>query len=106
MSVRIHFWCVGLLVVGTAPRAGATTTEYIDSPSFFASTNSTRYLETFDSQPYGTIVNSPLNFSGSGFSYSASANGGFYNIKNGATSDVWLSTQGNTVPLTFNFSGN
>jgi hypothetical protein len=101
-------WWVALVlvVVGVAQHATATTTEYIDQNSFLAGINQTKYLETFDSQPYGTVIASPLNFSGSGFSYSASANGGFYNIKDGTTSDVWLSTQGNTVPLTLTFSSN
>ena len=107
MSVRIHARSVVLIliIVGPALRAGATATEYTDKNSFLAGINSTRYLETFDSQPYGTIVHGPLNFSGNGFSYSASASGGdFYNLKNGSTSDIWLSTQATNGAITLSFN--
>lgn len=109
MWSRVRAWHIGLVwvAIGAAGWARATTTTYIDPNAFLANINSTKYLETFDSQPYGQVLASPLSFSGNGFSYTASANGGFYNIKNGTTSDIWLSTQGNTVPMTFNFtSGN
>jgi hypothetical protein len=107
MAVRNGSWRVVLvlLVVGGALRAGATATEYTDKNSFLAGINTTRYLESFDSQPYGTIVHGPLNFSGNGFSYSASASGGdFYNLKNGSTSDIWISTQATNGAITLSLN--
>ncbi|HLK55431.1 MAG TPA: hypothetical protein VKU00_02645, partial [Chthonomonadaceae bacterium] len=108
-----NLFATGLLLLGLTAASNAQTTVYTDQATFLANVQSGYYLETFDSQPINTQVPSPLSFSSNGFSYTASVPdltspsgpGNFFNV--GTVSDVWLSTDLQGDPITFNFtSGN
>ena len=72
------------------------------SPTDFAKSVGADYLETFNSLAAGVHLASPLPFAKNGFSYTASAPGGFDNTTAGAgSSDVYLSTYVQAVPITF-----
>jgi hypothetical protein len=94
------------LVTFTAAGVGRARADviYTDRAAFLANVQPGFYLETFDSLPQGFLP-SPLSFSGSGFSYTASAVGDFFNV--GPPGDVWLSTNLQSAPIVFQFtSGN
>jgi hypothetical protein len=81
----------------------SATTIYTSQAAFLAHTKPGSYLETFDSLPQFTPLNSPLSFSKSGFSYMASAPT-FFNV--GTTGDVWLSTFDHSTNIVFDFTSN
>lgn len=90
--------------------AEAATT-YTDSSAFFAAISASNYTETFDSIPGADFVTTPTNFSGNGFSFTATTpNTGdnqLYGLTNGGGSDRWLSTFFPEYGLFFtNFSPN
>jgi hypothetical protein len=107
---------MGLALAGLALSAHAQTSTYSDQATFLAHVQPGYYLETFDTQPLNSPVDSPLSFSSNGFSYTASVPdvqnssggfdpGSFFNV--GTSSDVWLSTNLSQDTITFNFtSGN
>jgi VPDSG-CTERM motif len=85
----------------------SATTIYTSQAVFLAHTQSGSYLETFDSLPQFTPLNSPLSFSKNGFSYTASApsaDNQFFNA--GTTGDVWLSTFDHSTNIVFDFTSN
>jgi hypothetical protein len=81
----------------------SATTIYTSQAAFLAHTQPGYYLETFDSLPRFTTLNSPLSFFTNGFSYTASANNdGFFNV--GPMGDVWLSTFDHSTNIVFDFT--
>lgn len=94
------------LVLGTisTPVEAATVTQ--NQTVFLNELAQGFYLETFDALPrFPTFVPTPQPFSGSGFSYYASAERGFANV--GSVNDVWLSANFSNTPIVFTFtSGN
>jgi hypothetical protein len=106
---RHHLWLRFALAVVAAgilvhPPCVQAATIFIDSPTFVAGLQPGYYLESFDSLTAEPLPN-PIIFSSGGFSYSASAPGGFFPV---ATSGDWvLSTTFPTDPITLTFtSGN
>ncbi len=85
----------------------SATTIYTSQAIFLAHTQPGSYLETFDSLPQFTPLNSPLSFSKNGFSYTASApsaDNQFFNT--GTVGDVWLSTFDHSTNIVFDFTSN
>ena len=85
----------------------SATTIYTSQAAFLAHTHPGYYLETFDSLPQFTPLNSPLSFSKNGFSYTASApsaDNQFFNA--GTPGDVWLSTFDHSTNIVFDFTSN
>jgi hypothetical protein len=85
----------------------SATTIYTSQAAFLAHTQPGSYLETFDSLPQFTPLNSPLSFSKNGFSYTASApstDNQFFNA--GTVGDVWLSTFDHSTNIVFDFTSN
>jgi hypothetical protein len=80
------------------------TTIYTSQSSFLAATAPGYYLETFNSLPQNSFLSSPQNFSGNGFSYSASAAAGFFNV--GPSGDTWLSTNNQLTDIVFTLTSN
>jgi hypothetical protein len=94
----------------TTHDAEAATT-YTDSSAFFAAISASNYTETFDSIPGANFVTTPTNFSGNGFSFTATTpnteGNQLYGLNNGGGSDRWLSTFFSEYGLFFtNFSPN
>ena len=97
---------VVLTATATISHSSATTI-YTSQPTFLAHTQPGSYLETFDSLPQFTPLNSPLSFSKNGFSYTASApsaDNQFFNT--GTVGDVWFSTFDHSTNIVFNFTSN
>jgi hypothetical protein len=80
--------CAGAL------NAGAQTNTYTDSSAFFSAISASNYTETFNGIAGGNVVTTPTNFSGNGFSFTATTTntGGnqLYGLTNGGGSDRWL----------------
>ena len=96
-----------LVSLGLSVMTTQATTIYTSQAAFLAHTQSGSYLETFDSLPQFTPLNSPLSFSKNGFSYTASApsaDNQFFNA--GTTGDVWLSTFDHSTNIVFDFTSN
>jgi hypothetical protein len=97
---------VVLTATATISHSSATTI-YTSQATFLAHTQPGSYLETFDSLPQFTPLNSPLSFSKNGFSYTASApsaDNQFFNT--GTVGDVWLSTFDHSTNIVFDFTSN
>jgi hypothetical protein len=97
------FFLIALLFTASISSSFATTI-YTNQASFLAATAPGYYLETFNSLPQDTTIPSPINFSGNGFSYSASAAGGFFNV--GPSGDTWLSTDQPLTDIVFTLTSN
>lgn len=95
----------------------AQTNTFTDTNSFFAAISASNYTETFNSIPGGNFVTTPTNFSGSGFSFTATtvtnqpappepANR-LWGLTNGGGSDRWITLYYPEFGLVFtNFSLN
>lgn len=97
---------VVLTATATISHSSATTI-YTSQATFLSHTQPGSYLETFDSLPQFTSLNSPLSFSKNGFSYTASApsaDNQFFNT--GTVGDVWLSTFDHSTNIVFDFTSN
>ena len=97
--------------------AEAQTNTYTNSSAFFAAISASNYTETFNSIPGANFVNTPTNFSGNGFSFTATTdtngplpppdNNRLYGLTNGGGSDRWLTLYFPEFGLVFtNFSLN
>jgi hypothetical protein len=83
-----------------ALNAGAQTNTYTNSSSFFSAISASNYTETFNGIPGANFVTTPTNFSGNGFSFTATTdtNGPFpppdnnrlYGLTNGGGGDRWI----------------
>jgi hypothetical protein len=93
------------VTVGLCGSARAGITIYTDRAAFLAALQPGSYTETFDALPYpGDFLGDSRDFSGSGFSFTASATDGLFSAGDSAA-DVWLSTNTATDTLTFTFTG-
>lgn len=99
------------------PDAEAQTNTYTNSSAFFAAISSSNYTETFDGIPGANFVATPTNFSGNGFSFTATTdtngplpppdNNRLWGLTNGGGSDRWLTLFWPDYGLVFtNFSLN
>jgi PEP-CTERM motif len=79
---------LGIATLGLAGSVSAGTQVYTNQASFLANVQAGYYLETFDSLPSGTIPSQ--SFSQGGFSYTASAALGLFNLES-PSGDKWLS---------------
>jgi hypothetical protein len=85
---------------------------YTDSSAFISATSASNYTQNFNGIPAPTLVTTPTNFSGNGFSFTATTpNGGInnqlYGLTNGGGGDRWLTTFFPEFGLVFtNFSPN
>ena len=98
---------VVLLTATATISHSSSNTIYTSQATFLAHTQPGSYLETFDSLPQFTPLNSPLSFSKNGFSYTASApsaDNQFFNT--GTVGDVWLSTFDHSTNIVFDFTSN
>ena len=97
--------------------AEAQTNTYTDSSAFFAAISASNYTETFNSIPAANFVTTPTNFSGNGFSFTATTdtngplpppdNNRLFGLTNGGGGDRWLTTFYPNFGLVFtNFSLN
>jgi hypothetical protein len=92
-----------LALLGVASLANAQTITYTNQSTFLANVAPGYYLENFNSLNNGTFYSAPLNFSGNGFAYTATATNGLYGAAgNGGSS---LSTNVATDPIVFTFTG-
>lgn len=110
-----HFTQVRVAIVVAFAALGAESAAradmiYTDQTAFLAHVKPGYSLETFDALPQYTEVLAPLAFSALGFSYTASAESEFTSgnfFPAGTLSDVWLSTNGVSDDIVFEFtSGN
>lgn len=84
----------------------AQPTIYSNSTDFFNAITASNYTENYNGFVPLSSPASPLNFSNSGFSYSAQTGAGSFYVLNSAAPDLWLSTF-DVTPITFtNFSAN
>ena len=92
--------------------AEAQPNTYTDSSAFFAAISASNYTETFNGIAGGNVVTTPTNFSGNGFSFTATTtNGGvnnqLYGLTNGGGDDRWITLLYPQFGLVFtNFSLN
>ena len=89
----------GLLALALATPARATFTVYLDQASYLAALAPNPFKDTYNDLMAGSLISSPLNRSGNGFSYLASATNGLLVI--GSTADKWLSTDENIDSLDY-----
>ena len=96
----VHRLTLAMVVFGmSVVSAQASVIVYTDESSFLAALGGSMYTETFDSLPTGPLPG-PLNFSGSGFAYTASVAANstdFFPFVPPSSSDVWLGT---VAPMT------
>jgi hypothetical protein len=92
--------------------AGAQTNTFTNSSAFFSAISASNYTETFNGIPGANVVTTPTNFSGNGFSFTATTtNGGvnnqLYGLTNGGGGDRWITLLFPQFGLVFtNFSLN
>jgi len=87
--------------------AHASVIVYTDESSFLAALSGSTYTETFGSlTPGGLGLPGPVDFSGSGFAYTATAApvNQFYPYLPPSSSDVWLGTNVSGNQMTFSFT--
>jgi hypothetical protein len=103
MKMPARLLSVIVLVLTLSPRAEAQlVTTYTNSSSFLAAVAASNFTQNFSSFEVGA-TNSPLNFTGNGFSYTALTDPDFYILPDKSLSVGSLPTQ----TLTFtNFSAN
>ncbi len=99
-NVLCGFFCVFLFFGVPASAATAYTT----STDFFNAIRSDYYLEPFDSLSTTGPIDSPLNFSSGGYSYTASVTSGGFTGVNLGSGDVALSTNMALYAIHFAFS--
>jgi PEP-CTERM motif len=85
--------------------AQASVIVYTDESSFLAALSGSTYTETFDGLTPGFLPG-PVDFSGSGFAYTATAapNNDFYPYLPPSSSDVWFGTNVSGNEMTFSFT--
>ncbi|MEX1045267.1 MAG: PEP-CTERM sorting domain-containing protein [Chthoniobacterales bacterium] len=99
-----------LLALFPVVAAGQTNT-FTNSGDFFGAISASNYTETFDSIPGQTFVTTPTNFSGNGFSFTATTTNEvgntLYGLTNAGGGDRWLTLYYPQFGLVFtNFSLN
>ena len=95
-----------LFFLGSADASGVTF--YTNKTDFLNAITGSSYTETFDSIPVDQTITAPTNFSGNGYSFSATTASGadLYGLGTVAP-DHWLTTYNEGNPLVFtNFSLN
>lgn len=104
MSARLPIASLAVaLLTSIAMPARAGFTVYHDHASFLAALDPNPFLDTYNDLP-GEFFNSPINRSGNGFSYTASAASGFVGV--GSPTDRWLISNGALLPIVYgNFGG-
>ena len=95
MKRNILSLAVGLVALcTTALHSEAQTNTYTNGAAFFSAISSSNYTETFNSIPAPGFVATPTNFSGNGFSFTATTpnTGGnqLYGLTNGGGGDRWI----------------
>ena len=85
--------------------AQASVIVFTDESSFLAALGGSTYTETFDSLTPGFLAG-PVDFSGSGFAYTATAapNNMFYPYLPPSSSDMWFGTNESGNEMTFSFT--
>jgi hypothetical protein len=101
-------WLLWGLVVLLVVPGGAKAGLIFDQATFVASLQPGYYLEDFSSLVGPGVIPAPLNFSGGGFAYTATAPGDFYAVQTPSGSGNYVlstSSAADTITLTFT-SGN
>jgi hypothetical protein len=91
--------------------AEAQTNTYTNSSAFFAAISASNYTETLNGIPAPGVVTTPTNFSGNGFSFTATTantdGNQLYGVTNGGGGDRWITLLFPQFGLVFtNFSLN
>lgn len=93
-KILLTFLAAVTITCAGALNAGAQTNTYTNSSAFFSAISASNYTETFNGIPGENVVTTPTNFSGNGFSFTATTpnTGGnqLYGLTNGGGSDKWL----------------
>jgi hypothetical protein len=92
---HLTFLAAVTIVCSGAMHAGAQTNAYTNRSAFLSAISASNYTETFNGIAGGNLVTTPTNFSGNGFSFTATTtNGGInnqlYGLTNGGGVDRWI----------------